>query len=132
MVVMHNEDVHTTLAARLKPPTEAKTSVILNGVGNGMMIGAAPFIAAETYSGITGWRIPKGLHWVNAALTIGGVAWGYFSGQKEFRRLQDYRQTVSNEILKLNDHITASDTEIKSWADKVRKPEADVQSEIAR
>lgn len=122
---MVHETESGTLEKRLQPPSEAKTSIVLNSIGNGVMLGTAPFVVSKTLEGLskTNWRTPRWLHMFDAAALVGGAVWGYATGQKEFKRLQDYRQTVSNEILKLNDHITANDTQIKSWADKVKKPE---------
>ncbi len=132
--MVHETDTDT-LRKRLQPPAEAKTSVVLNSIGNGVMLGTAPFVISKTMEGLCkSWRTPFWLHVVDAVAIVGGTLWGYNNGQKEFKRLQDYRQTVSNEILKLNDHITANDTEIKSWADKVKKPapQAEHAESIAR
>lgn len=120
-----------TLEKRLQPPADAKNSIILNSIGNGVMLGTAPFVITKTAEGIltTGWRVPRWLHVVDAVLFVGGAAWGYASGQKEFKRLQGYRQTVSDEILKLNDHIVSSDAK---WADRVKKPEPENLEVIAR
>lgn len=131
--------VHETeidrLEQRLQPPAEAKTSVVLNSIGNGVMMGTAPFVISKTAEGLfKSWHTPFWLHVVDAVAIVGGTLWGYKTGQAEFKRLQDYRQTVSQEILKLNDHINANEAEMKSWADRVKKPEphAEQAESIAR
>lgn len=130
---MHNNVVHTSLEERLQPPAEAKTSVILNSVGNGVMLGTAPFVISKTAEGIfKSWRTPKALHYFDAFALIAGTLWGYSNGQKEFRRLQDYRQTVSNEILRMNAEMEEDRGEVKSWAEKVKKPEAEAEQGISR
>lgn len=130
--MVHETEIDT-LEKRLQPPAEAKTSIVLNSIGNGVMMGTAPFVLSKTAEGLfKSWNTPRWLHVVDAVALITGTMWGYSTGQKEFKRLQDYRQTVSREILKLNDHITANDTEIKTWADKVKKPSPELNEAIAR
>ena len=132
---MHNNDPHITLEQKLQPPAEAKTSVILNSVGNGVMLGTAPFVISKTAEGIfKSWHTPKALHYFDAFALIAGTIWGLTNGAKEFRRLQDYRQTVSNEILRMNAEMEEDRGQVKSWAEKVKKPEASeqVDAQISR
>lgn len=121
---MHIETSYDTLEQRLQPPADAKTSVMLNSVGNGMMLGAGPFIIAKTVEGLTDWKMTKPWYWGEALLTVAGIAWGYHSGQKEFKALEDYRHALSSEVLKLHSQINDNSTQIKSWSDRVRKPES--------
>jgi len=90
------------------------------------MLGAAPFIIAESYYRITQKVIPPAVAWINLALSGIGVAWGYVSGKKEYERLNEYRQTVSNQILKQNDELEAMKHKVESlpkataWTQKIQ------------
>ncbi len=102
---MHNNIPHEELVKKLQPPQDAKTSIMLNNIGNGTMLGAMPFIIAESYYRITQKIMPPAVAWANLALTAVGAAWGYVSGKKEYARLQEYRQTVSNQVIKISEEV---------------------------
>lgn len=116
---MHNNVPHDELVERLRPPKEAKLSIILNSVGNGIMLGTAPFVVGKTIEGITkNWRLPRWLHIFDAVAMVAGVAWGLHSGKKEFNRLQSYRESVSEQIVKINDELAAQGETQNQWVKK--------------
>ena len=129
------EDPHSreALRRRLRPPEESTTSLVLNGIGNGMMVGFAPFMALEMYSNISGVRnLPRSFHIASAITTVAGVAFGAFYGLKEARRLQEYRITIGNEMATLSERVTDSNERMDSWVDKLEKHTGDRSAEPAR
>ena len=134
---MHNNIPHDDLVKKLQPPKEAKLSIILNSVGNGIMLGTAPFVVGKTIEGIaTKWRVPRGLHIFDAFAMVAGVVWGLRSGQREFKRLQNYRETVSEQIVNLSEEVSAhtqnhpTETSAQSWAKKeAEKKEAAAEAQ---
>lgn len=93
-----------------QPPT-SHTSFVLNGMGNGAMLAATPFAAAEVLAKITG----KPLLVSNQQqLIIGGVfasvvgaAIGAWHGNREAKNLTAYQTAVSEEIRKLRTDVDA-------------------------
>lgn len=93
------------------PIEEARSSTILNGVGNGMMIGSMPFVALETYKNIAHHghpekNLPKPLYIASALATVGGAAWGYMNGAQEADHLNEYRLTALDEMSRLRSETT--------------------------
>ncbi|MBA4274620.1 MAG: hypothetical protein C0436_03090 [Alphaproteobacteria bacterium] len=118
---------------RLDPPDEANVSMVLNGVGNGMMLGAAPFLALEMYSGITGKPVSAKAHKINAFAVIAGCALGGWFGVKEASKIHNYRLAIGNEIAKLNDRIdTAEAKRPTRWADKLEAEQSTPTTEPSR
>ena len=113
------------LRTKLAPPDEANVSMVLNGVGNGMMLGAAPFLMLEMYAGITGKTISPRTHKINAFATVAGCALGGWFGAKEARKIENYRLAVGHEIAKLGEQYDRTHATGNSWAEKVESTPAE-------
>lgn len=122
------------LRQRLAPPAETSTSLVLNGIGNGMMVGIAPFMAMEMYANISGRRdISRGFHVANAVATVAGVVFGGFFGLREARKLHEYRQTIGTEMANLSERVTDNTERTEKWVDKLDKHAAGADiSQIGR
>lgn len=122
------EQTHKTqeIRQRLDPPDEANVSMVLNGIGNGMMLGAAPFLALEMYSGITGKPVSAKAHKINAFAVIAGCALGGWFGVKEANKIHNYRLAIGNEIAKLNERVDATSPPTK-WADKIEQSQSETE-----
>jgi hypothetical protein len=106
----------------LQPPKESHTSIVLNSVGNGMMLGAIPFIAFEAHSAVTGKPLSNTLRIGSIAATVVGGVLGWVFGEKEANRLQHYRQAVSDEIIAQRAEIQSLKEEKHNWQTQVREP----------
>lgn len=107
------------------PKKEAKVSLVLNGVGNGMMIGTFPFVGMELYHHLTGWEIPKKAHGFNAFALVAGSALGAWYGTKEANRLHGYRETLVDEVEKLRHEVNTNNQRIQQWTDKIQLASAE-------
>lgn len=117
------EDV-TLPAPDLTPPSESRKSVILNGIGNGVMIGTVPFLALEHYANITRSPLPKGVHWGSAfAIVAGGILGGLF-GKREVQDIDRYNQQLKSEITRLNQKLDANTAKMQELASKLNVPGA--------
>lgn len=88
---------------RLLPPAQSHTSMVLNGMGNGMMLGAVPFVAMESWGAITGKQLTKGQRKGSIFATVAGCALGMWYGTHEARNLERYRFTIGSELESLRD-----------------------------
>jgi hypothetical protein len=116
------------ISAELHPPKESRTSIILNSVGNGMMLGSIPFLGIEAYqlSVKSGHRLPPTIHGASIAVAaIGGVI-GWAMGKKEADRLDHYRQAVSQEVTDLRNEVNDLKQEKRSWQEKTKTTESDL------
>ena len=102
------------------PYDEARSSTVLNGIGNGMMLGSLPFIAIESYKNIayhgkSGKDLPK-LAYVGSALaTVGGAVWGYVNGTTEADHLNEYRIESLKEVSDLRHDLAVAEKKINTW-----------------
>lgn len=114
---------------RIDPPGEARFTTLLNNVGNGMMLGAAPMFAKNLYDHVRGITIDKALEKqrgrVGLMMAGGGAVLGAVLGQVEGRRLQAYRNSMSDQLALQDEHIKqtqsalhATQLELKKWTDK--------------
>ncbi len=105
------------------PKKGSQASVILNGVGNGMMIGTIPFVGLELFSHIAEKKIPKAAYVANAFATVGGCAIGGWCGLREAQRLGDYRQSLVEQVERLEKKCQRLD----SWVDKTQAQETSAE-----
>ncbi len=129
---MHKEDKHSNPqrmaeieaeARRLTPPSESSTSTVLNGIGNGMMVGTLPFVAMELYHNIvqhgTGKSLPKAAYLGCAFALVGGSAVGAVMGNREAHRLEEYRTALGEEIIDLRMQAEDTNANLKKWQQKL-------------
>lgn len=104
---------------KIEPPSEATFTTLLNNIGNGIMLGAAPSVVMELYEKMQGIiptkdeKISRGK--LGLALTATGCVLGAVLGFKEARRLQDYRHKVSDEVAGLRAEVNGIRRE---WAER--------------
>lgn len=108
---------------QLTPPDESNISMILNGAGNGMMLGAAPFLLAEMAEGITKkstnrFEMSPKMHMAGAIVTVVGAILGGIYGRYESKELNKYRLSIGKELSTLN-------AETKGLKDEIRKLKED-------
>jgi hypothetical protein len=86
------------LMSKLPPAKQAQLSTILNGVGNGLLVGTLPIVAYEGYQRFKNPATPRSL--VIPALcfaTVSAVV-GCMYGFKEAKQVENYRQSLGDEI----------------------------------
>ena len=113
------DNTKQTNPAHLDPPKESHTSIVLNSVGNGMMLGSIPFLGIEAYEMIKGGkRLPPIVHSASiAAAAVGGVM-GWIFGEQEATRLENYRSALSKEVRSLREDVNGLTQERRSWQEK--------------
>lgn len=121
-----NQD-HIDELRQAMPAKEASVSVIMNGIGNGMMIGTIPFVALELYSHIADKKIPKKAYVANAFATVAGCALGGYMGKKEADRLRNFRQSLVDEVTGLRSQVDKNCAQIDTWAEKVQQQDGPSQ-----
>lgn len=115
------EDHDPTLKNDLTPPSTGRASIIMNGAGNGMMLGGIPAITIEAYKKVTSNRLPKSLEFFEKNAMLGaivGCVAGIGFGIKEARELKEYREALQNELRYLHGRVDATHERMNSWADK--------------
>jgi hypothetical protein len=111
----------------LAPPQESRITTVLNGIGNGAMLGAVPFVVVELVDAVKnrGAEAVAGnnkTHLGAVFLTIAGCALGGWFGVKEGRKLHNYRLSVNDELTRIRHQVDAQDATIKTWAEKTSQP----------
>lgn len=114
------------LEAKLTPPSESHFSTILNGMGNGMMLGALPPLAYDLYLKARKLEVPDALGKIGIFSTVIGCAIGAVYGRIEARRVQEYREEMSSEMTRLRADVDANSKLVYGW-----KAQIDAQKEHA-
>lgn len=121
-------------ARKLTPPSESNTSTVLNGIGNGTMIGTLPFFGLQLYHDIahygTGKQIPRNAHIACAFSLVAGTVVGAFMGQREARRLAEYRKALSEEIIDLRMNAEDTNDRLQKWQKKLETHAAQPEHSI--
>lgn len=107
----------------IEPPSEAKLSTILNGMGNGAMLGGLPFLLLNLYESIV--TKPKNAvvehalrNKIGLGLTVLGCTVGGYLGVKEAERLRGYRDAMSNEMADLRAEVNSIKQRPADWSAK--------------
>ena len=111
-------DSHIALDEDLAPPPQSKFSVVLNGIGNGMMLGAVPFVAMELYSQLSGKALSPNARKGSVFATIAGCALGAAYGIHEARSLEGYRQKLGQEITRLSNKVKKLEANQTSFSER--------------
>ncbi len=115
----------------LTPPKSSNVSLVLNGAGNGMMLGALPFLGVELYGKITKKPVPEATEMVTLFATVAGCVVGAVFGMKEAKALSKYREELRGEIADLRAEADAAKQKSEGWAAKeTARPET--TAEITR
>jgi hypothetical protein len=108
----------------LKPPTESKVSTIMNGMGNGMMLGLTPFALFELGYKLKGKNVPDPGLIFSGILLIGGMIGGGLFGLKEANAMEQYDNKVGDEIIKLRaqtqEQAQTLEKLTNKWANRVK------------
>jgi hypothetical protein len=103
----------------LKPPKDAHLSVVLNGIGNGMMLGALPLVGAEFYSMATKKPLPEFARIAGVVGSVVGAVFGGMLGNKEYHNLNVYQQRVASEITALRTQVNSLQASNTQWQERV-------------
>lgn len=114
-MVKEPADSVETVEDRLEIPTQSNVSTVLNGMGNGLMIGAVPFLLLKTGQQILGKRLPVSEALIDRFGTfgsVGGCLLGAAFGAHEATSVHSYRLALKNEIQSLHDKASNSNAKI--------------------
>lgn len=133
------EEQLTQQASKIRevmPYDEARTSTILNGIGNGTMLAASPFLVIDGVTHLLDKKPTKGFHLASVLATVGGAMWGYFSGKSEADHLNEYRIESLREVSDLRHDLVVAEKKINDMQQylqhgEVGKP-ADWKQRIAQ
>jgi len=103
-------------------PDKSRVSTILNGMGNGMMVGSIPFIVAESMSHITGRPVTKTMSIASLTATFLGGIFGGIYGKLEADQVDNYRSTLSSEIKNIHRRIDRAKSH-GAWSEHVKTEE---------
>lgn len=117
-------DKLTDIPERLTPPAASNISMVLNGAGNGLMLGTAPFLFMEMAEGLTQnhakpFKMTANMRWGSAIGTVIGAVVGAAYGHYESNQINKYRHNLGKEIEDLKHENAALKEKATSWADKV-------------
>ena len=110
----------TAVRPDLQPPKESRTSTVLNGIGNGLMVGGIPLAAIETYKFLKANNKPLPALVRGAAVAsavLGGVA-GLVLGQNETHLQEQYRQKITDEVNHLRHEVDELKKEKRNWQER--------------
>lgn len=105
----------------LTPPEESRASIIMNGVGNGMMIGVTPFVFVQSGFELANKNVPKAVTVFNILATLGGMVWGAQYGIREANRVGEYRKTVSDGVSQLREEMRKQSAEVATLREQVNQ-----------
>lgn len=86
--------------------------MVLNGMGNGMMLGAVPFVAMESWGLFTDKQLTKGQRKGSIFATVAGCVLGTWYGMHEAKNLERYRNTIGSELESLRSKGDKQDQKI--------------------
>lgn len=130
----NDKQISEVAVTRIDPPGEARITTALNNVGNALMLGATPIIGLNIWDHLRGNMVDEakkisrekwGVAIAGASVVIGAVL-----GVAEARRLQEYRNKMSDQLAAQDEQIAqtkaelaVTKAELKRWTDKetVRK-----------
>jgi hypothetical protein len=117
-----------SLLRRLEPPGESSISTVMNGIGNGAMIGMLPTLLMNLFDEMKGTVLSDAQHKSRGRLGIGmtvvGCALGAAYGIHEARRLNEYRKGISQEVNNLRDEVQSQRQEINTWEARLKAKDA--------
>lgn len=92
--------------------------MILNGAGNGMMLGGIPYLVSQLYAKVADKKISKSFGKASEFAVIVGAAIGAVYGAKEAKELRNYRTALRDELADLRTHVDANNARLDGWAQK--------------
>lgn len=92
-------------ATRLPQPGQTKLSAVLNGMGNGTMLGAATYVTPKTIAILRGKPMPESNPRLSMFATVIGTAVGTWYGLHEAKSIEEYRDSIGKEIIHLRDRV---------------------------
>lgn len=107
------------LEAKLAPPSGTHFSTIMNGVGNGMMLGMVPPLGYSLYMKATKKALSAvaeaRLGTIGAIMTAVGAIGGLIYGRREAQGIEEYRADMTDEISKLRADVDANSKLVYGW-----------------
>lgn len=103
--------------AHLPPPEQSSVSTILNGFGNGLMLGAVPFVLLKTGQQIFGKKLgieEKVIERIGTFGSVIGCGLGTVFGMSEARQVENYRISISKEINRLSTQLDTANSKISA------------------
>ena len=89
-------------AIRGVKPSRSKFSSIMNGLGNGAMIGGIPLLGYEFSKQIKAGELKNPLFKTSLAIAVSGCVIGAYFGLKEAEHLNDYHQALAADLKELH------------------------------
>jgi hypothetical protein len=100
------------LQSELPPRSHSHLTGMLNGAGNGAMVGfAVPYAVLKSYHFITKKPIPP-LETITTFSSVACAAIGALFGLEESKQIATYRQSLSNEVDRLHGRLNAANDKI--------------------
>ena len=106
----------------LPPSEELHNSTVLNGIGNGLMLGAVPFVVLKTGAQLAGKKFPLSGELIDRVGTFGsiiGSVMGAVYGMSEAKHAERYRRSVKNSITQLSGDLAEANSKIDALTQAV-------------
>jgi len=125
-----SETLRVPEASRLLPPSQSRISVLMNGVGNGMMLGAIPFLGLQLNAALH--QRPLSYKQEIASIAVAGVGGiiGMIWGAREATHLDAYRDSIRAEIESLRSRLEQQEKASHGWAQRIRHERADNDNQL--
>ncbi len=109
----NEEQLIERAASRLPQPGQTKLSAVLNGMGNGTMVGAATYVTPKTIAILRGKPMPESNPRISMFATVIGTAVGTWYGLHEAKSIEEYRDSIGKEIIDLRDRVKTLESKNK-------------------
>jgi hypothetical protein len=133
-VMEQNSSIDKKHSERIDPPFEARYTTLVNGVGNAVMLGAVPVVGLNLWDDLRKKVVSEATRHkrqkVGIAIAAASVVIGVVIGEIEGRRLQAYRNKMSDRMADQGDRIEALEAELKTWRARAEKKEPAPSTEI--
>lgn len=97
---LNNDDDGLPAEDALPQPTSSKVSAVLNGLGNGIMLGGAVFAVPRVIAALSGNKLPQSMNNLHGTVfaTVVGSALGTWYGLHEAKQVEEYRDSIANAL----------------------------------
>lgn len=125
------EDLAPRTTPDLTPPTESNLTTVLNGIGNGAMIGVLPVGAYKLYGMVQGKELTGNIGKMTAFASAIGCTIGAVFGYVEAQKLKQYRRDLSSEVIKLRADFEANrHPQQEAWCEQVKQRAESALAEV--
>ena len=105
-----DEETNSISIRGVKPP-RSKLSTIMNGLGNGAMIGGIPLLGYEISKQIKAGELKNPLFKTSLCILGAGALLGAYFGMKEAQHLGEYRAALANDLRDLRNKVDGKTAE---------------------